>query len=93
MGRLAAFLLDAIVLFLIVRMAMRWLTGGRGLGTGGKRQQASNAGSPERVGGHLVRDPHCGTFVAPSSAVPLRSGGHTLYFCSTSCRDAYRPHP
>jgi hypothetical protein len=91
MGRLAAFLLDAIVLFLIVRMAMRLLSGGRGLRTGG-RTQAPNVRSPERAGGHLVRDPHCGTFVAPSSAVPLRSGAETLYFCSTSCRDAYRPH-
>jgi hypothetical protein len=90
-GRLAAFLLDAIVLFLIVRMAMRLLSGGRGLRKEGASPRSPNARSPERAGGHLVRDPHCGTYVALSSAVPLRDGAQTRYFCSTACRDAYRP--
>ncbi len=38
----------------------------------------------------LVRDPVCGTYVAPASAVSLTAGGETLYFCSEECRSKYR---
>ena len=37
----------------------------------------------------LVRDPVCGTFVAPSTALSLASGGQTQFFCSEKCRRAY----
>ena len=38
----------------------------------------------------LVRDPVCGTFVAPQSALSLTSGRTTHYFCSEECRAKYR---
>ena len=38
----------------------------------------------------LVRDPVCGTFVSPGSALSLTSGGSTHYFCSEECRARYR---
>ena len=38
----------------------------------------------------LVRDPVCGTYVAPASALSLKSGGTTHYFCSEQCRSKYR---
>ena len=38
----------------------------------------------------LVRDPVCGTYVAPGSALSLASGGTTHYFCSEECRAKYR---
>jgi YHS domain-containing protein len=51
------------------------------------------AGAAGRGGGRartpavkLVRDPVCGTFVAPASARSLTSGGQTHYFCSDECR-------
>jgi YHS domain-containing protein len=37
----------------------------------------------------LVRDPTCGTFVLPSSAVTSGSGSNTRYFCSEKCRLDY----
>jgi hypothetical protein len=38
----------------------------------------------------MERDPVCGTFVVPGRAVTLTEGRERLYFCSASCRDAYR---
>lgn len=37
----------------------------------------------------LVRDPTCGTFVSPASALATRLGGETHYFCSEKCRREY----
>ena len=37
----------------------------------------------------LVRDPVCGTFVLPSSALTSGSGSNTRYFCSEKCRQDY----
>jgi YHS domain-containing protein len=34
----------------------------------------------------LVRDPVCGTWVAPHESLGLRSGQTTHYFCSDACR-------
>ena len=39
---------------------------------------------------HMQRDPVCGTFVVPSTAVALTDGSRKVYFCSAACRDAYR---
>jgi YHS domain-containing protein len=37
----------------------------------------------------LARDPVCGTFVVPSSALTFGSGTATRFFCSEKCRRAY----
>jgi YHS domain-containing protein len=37
----------------------------------------------------LVRDPVCGMFVVPSSALSAGTGAQTKYFCSEDCRRAY----
>ena len=34
----------------------------------------------------LVRDPVCGTYVAPRAALSATSGGRTHYFCSEECQ-------
>ena len=39
---------------------------------------------------HMHRDPVCGTFVASDTALVLSEGPRQVYFCSASCRDAYR---
>jgi YHS domain-containing protein len=49
----------------------------------------SRSRAPER-GVSMVRDPVCGTFVLPASAVTLVDGRARLYFCSDACRDKYR---
>ena len=38
----------------------------------------------------LVRDPVCGTWVAPHNSLGLRAGDVTHYFCSDRCRDSFR---
>ena len=38
----------------------------------------------------LARDPVCGTYVAPGTALSLSAGGSTHYFCSEECRAKYR---
>ena len=57
---------------------------------GNPRGKAGTGGTLERQGGQLVRDPQCGTYIPVNSSVHLVSGRDTLYFCSASCRDAYR---
>jgi len=49
----------------------------------------SRSRAPER-GVSMVRDPVCGTFVLPASAVTLVEGRARLYFCSDACRDKHR---
>lgn len=45
-----------------------------------------SSGSQPRQSVKLVRDPVCGVFVAPSTALAARAGGETVYFCSEKCR-------
>jgi YHS domain-containing protein len=37
----------------------------------------------------LQRDPVCGTYVTPGSALTTTAAGTTLYFCSEKCRNEY----
>src|SRR5579862_426922 len=86
-------ILRIFVLLFILRLIRNYLggptqrsaTAGRGNARGKGPGQAI-----ERQGGQLVRDPQCGTYIPVNSSVHLVSGRDTLYFCSTSCRDAYR---
>jgi YHS domain-containing protein len=50
------------------------------------------SGRPPRQvkrGVKLERDPVCGTFVTPGSALSLTARGSTRYFCSEKCRNEY----
>jgi YHS domain-containing protein len=38
----------------------------------------------------LVRDPVCGTWIAPHNSLGLKAGDVVHYFCSDRCRDAFR---
>jgi YHS domain-containing protein len=37
----------------------------------------------------LVRDPVCGTYVVPSSALSAGAGARMKFFCSENCRRTY----
>jgi hypothetical protein len=77
-------ILRIIVILFVLRLILRALFPQRiGAGKGGaaKRQ--------ERVGGALVRDPHCGTYIPKARAIVVGSGAGALHFCSVACRDAY----
>jgi len=69
-----------LIILLIVRIVLRWFADRRV----GAARRAPRRGA-ERIGGHLVRDPQCGTFIAESRAV--KAAGQS--FCSARCRDEW----
>ena len=75
-------LLIAIVVLLIARAFWRVVDGI----LDGARGENERGATPVK----LVRDPVCGTYVAPSAALSLSAGGTTHYFCSEQCRSKYR---
>jgi hypothetical protein len=90
MVRLLPWILEAIVLFFVIRMVLQTLGRGRRVQRGKPRSPEAQSHVPERLGGTLVRDPHCGTYILESTALQVRAGHETLHFCSAACRDAYR---
>lgn len=82
-GRLVAWLFEALVLLVLVRLVLRFIIGATSRGRPGTSRPL------ERAGGTLVRDPQCGTYVPEARALRGRSGRETHYFCSTACRDAF----
>jgi YHS domain-containing protein len=84
---LVRFLLLALLVVLIGRAVWRLIEGivaGASL-TGGS--------GPPQNSERMVRDPICGTFVLPSRALSLATGGHVEYFCSEKCRAAFHHRP
>ncbi len=75
-------LLEVIVLLLVIRAVWRVVGNMITVSAGARRTTA--LGEPRPV--KLVRDPVCGTYVSPDTAI---SDGRE-YFCSEKCRDDYR---
>ena len=46
----------------------------------------ASSGEQSKSAVKLVRDPVCGVFVSPATALPARARGETFYFCSEKCR-------
>lgn len=80
--------LRVIVVLFVLRLLLRAIFP-RGIGAppAGKRPSRNNR--TERIGGELVRDPQCGTYIPKAKAVVAGSGAKAIYFCSTTCRDTY----
>ena len=84
-----------LVLFIIIRFVVLMVRsalvaaggGNAPAGAGGARRVKRQ---PERLGGTLVQDPHCGTYLPESRALAVRTGATTHHFCSTECRDAWQ---
>ena len=79
MVRLLLVAILAYVLWRLFWSAAKAMFEGMGYQPPGKNNQS--------VG--LVRDPICGTFVLPSTALTSGSGANTRYFCSEKCRSDY----
>ena len=78
---MTGWILKLVLVILVVRAVMRLV---RGI-VDGVRAAAS---TPQAVA--LVRDPICGTFVAPSTALSLGSGTQMRFFCSEECKRTYQ---
>lgn len=76
------FLLLAILVLVIARAFWRVVDGI--LEAAGGRDQR-----PGKPSVKLVRDPVCGTFVAPNPALSTHVRGTTHYFCSEECRSKF----
>ena len=74
-------LLIGLLLVLIARAFWKVIDG---VIAGARGQAPRGRGRAEAV--KLVRDPVCGTFVAPGAALSLTSAGRVHYFCSEECR-------
>ena len=77
------------VLIVVAARAFWRLVGGFVEGATGRATGRPAARAPDH-GVPMVRDPNCGTFVLPDRAVILTNGRQRIFFCSTTCRDAYR---
>jgi YHS domain-containing protein len=84
--RLIYWAIRVLVILLVVRYVVQLVNAWRRPVSGRSRRSSR---PPERIGGTLVRDPQCGTYVPKSGAVALAHGATTEYFCSTACRDAW----
>jgi len=82
-------ILIGLLIMLVARAFWRVMDGVIEAAGGTKRTRRGGAQSPTRAV-KLQRDPVCGTFVAPASALSLTSGASTVYFCSERCRQEYR---
>jgi YHS domain-containing protein len=85
-------LLDLLMLVLAMVMARAvWrVIDGVMQGLSGRTSRSQSGNVPAR-GVQMVRDPVCGTYVIPDRSISLADGSRRVYFCSTNCRDKYRP--
>jgi YHS domain-containing protein len=88
MGFLLRYVLILLFGMLVLRALGKVLTG---LIAGATPPDHGRRSGPPERGVQMVRDPVCGTFLPPDTAVSLAErGGGVRYFCSEKCRDAYR---
>jgi YHS domain-containing protein len=80
------FILLALLFIVIARIFWRFVD----VVIAASRTPGEGGGSAPAV--KLVRDPVCGTFVAPRAALSATANGTTHYFCSEECRAKFR-HP
>lgn len=80
---MARFILITILLIIVGRLFWRVMDG---ILEGARNQPRREVKSGVR----LVRDPVCGTYVAPKSALSVTAGGGTHYFCSEKCLAEFR---
>jgi uncharacterized protein len=80
--------LVAVVRFVLVLWIVRLIFHAFTRRTAARRP--TSPGRPAvRVGGSLVRDPQCGTYVSPERSIVADTMAGRQHFCSTACRDAW----
>lgn len=82
-----AFLVRIILFLLLVLMALRAVMRFVAGLMAGVAPRPSTA--PRQVGGHMIKDPICGTYVVQGRALTAMRGGETAWFCSARCQHAW----
>jgi uncharacterized protein len=82
--RFLGLIVRIVLILFIIRMIVMFF---RGLAAAPRRTPVPPGRAPERIGGELVRDSQCGTYVARTNAIGALIAGKMEYFCSTNCRD------
>ena len=77
-------ILLGVLILLVARAFWRVIDGVLEAAGGAPRKRA------DMPGVKLMRDPVCGTYVAPDSALTLSTRGTLHYFCSEQCRSTFR---
>ena len=81
---LTRFVLYVLFVLFLVRAIRRFLAG-FAVGLRGRPEPPRHL----EQGVRMARDPICGTFVIPSSAIAVRDASGLHHFCSDKCRDAF----
>ncbi|MGE5359791.1 MAG: hypothetical protein ACM3NQ_12310, partial [Bacteroidales bacterium] len=76
------------LLVLLVSRALRLLFAGLAQGMGAFGASPRREREVDR-GVKMVRDPVCGTFVIPGTAIAVRDASGVHHFCSEKCRQAF----
>jgi YHS domain-containing protein len=88
-ARLFRFLFWVVIVSWGIRLAARLISGLLQPGRASKPIEPGGDLNAEQGARLLVRDPVCGVHIAEVLAIPLRTNGELLHFCSLACRDAY----
>ena len=78
---MAGWILKLVLIWLVFRALLRLA---RGIAEGWRGTTSPPRALP------LVRDPVCGTFVAPATALSVGTGSQMRFFCSENCRRIYQ---
>jgi YHS domain-containing protein len=89
LARLIRFLFWVVIVSWGVRLAGRVISSLLQPGRVGEPLEPAGESKAEAGARLLVRDPICGVHIAEVLAIPLRTDGELLHFCSVACRDAY----
>ncbi len=83
--------LQLLAFFFLIRFLWRAVT--RLLGGPEMRSVDDGASSGRQkpiYRGQMVRDPVCGVYIPEKSSLPVRRDNRVYYFCSETCREAFR---
>jgi len=90
MFRAIAFLIASILVLTLIRSVVGAISRlFSGFVSPAQPQSQPRRGPDMPVAESLQKDPVCGAFVAPSTAVQKVAAGKTYYFCSAACRDKF----
>ena len=88
--RVLLYLVVAVIILSLLRSVLEFIgkafTSATQPSPADPRRPAGQASQPPQT---LKKDPVCGTFVSPATAMQKSKGGETYYFCSAECRDKF----